>query len=156
MTRFITTLGYSGLSPVAPGTVGSAVAIPLGVGVFWIGGWPGFLVALIALTALGVWAIGIETEGRADPDLSEIVIDELSGQWITLIPAFALGLATSLPALILAFLLFRAFDITKPPPISWADRIKTPVGVMGDDILAGVAGALVFWLIAPVIPGLPT
>ena len=154
MTRFITTLGYAGLSPVAPGTVGSAVAVPLGVLLYLPTGWIGFALGLLAVTLVGIWAIGVETRDAPDPDLSEIVIDECAGQWIALVPVFAVGAETSWILLGLSFVLFRVFDIAKPPPISWIDRMKSPIGVMGDDLVAGLAAAATLAAILTFAPGI--
>lgn len=142
MTRAIATLLFVGLAPVAPGTFGSAAALLLGIALFWLTGWVGFALCWLALTALGWWATAAESNRTGTHDASEIVIDELSGQWLAMIPVFAVA-PTSLWAHIAAFALFRLFDITKPGPIGTADRWHTPLGVMLDDILAGIAAAIV-------------
>ena len=94
--------------------------------------------AALAATLAGVWAIGA---ARADGDPSWVVIDEIAGQWITL-------LALPRPApwwLLAAFLLFRVLDIAKPGPIGWADRRGGPVWVMADDVIAGAIGAVLLF-----------
>lgn len=138
-----------GYVPVAPGTIASAAAIFLALPiVFYGGGWSLLAASLIAF-GIGVWACGdhVGATGREDP--SECVIDELAGQWLAC--AFAvlpLGLhaaPVTLPGFLLAFALFRLFDIWKPWPVSWADQ-KLPggLGVMADDMIAGLmAGLLV-------------
>jgi phosphatidylglycerophosphatase A len=130
----------SGLSPVAPGTAGSLVALlpwfalrelPL----------PWFVVALIAAFALGVWACDwvVRTLKIADPDA--VVWDEFVGQWIALAPLPFLS--RDAWWILCGFILFRIFDIAKPWPVSWADRrIPGGLGVMLDDIFAGVYAAL--------------
>ena len=136
----------------APGTVMSAVAVPLGVLIaIHGGGGMGLLAASFAAFAVGVLACAdhVRATGRDDP--SECVIDELAGQWLAC--AFAIlsfggllpGDTISLPAFALAFLLFRLFDIWKPWPVSWADsNLKGGIGVMTDDMIAGMmAGILV-------------
>ena len=136
----------------APGTVMSAVAVPLAVLIAMHGGGGmGLLAASFAAFAIGVLACAdhVRATGRDDP--SECVIDELAGQWLAC--AFAIlpfggwlpADTISLPAFALAFLLFRLFDIWKPWPVSWADsNLKGGIGVMTDDMIAGLmAGILV-------------
>ena len=88
------------------------------------------------------------TEGRENHDPSEIVVDELVGQWIALLPlsyaawSMEISILAMWPGWIAAFALFRLFDITKPWPVGWADRMDTPLGVMLDDVFAGVFAAL--------------
>ncbi|MFC7609843.1 phosphatidylglycerophosphatase A family protein [Teichococcus aestuarii] len=94
------------------------------------------LAALLAL--LGWWAVERLPEARADPGW--VVVDEGAGQCLALA---ALPLGAGAPGLILAFLLFRLFDIAKPGPVGWADRRKGSMGVMLDDIIAGALAAAV-------------
>ncbi|AHM05180.1 Phosphatidylglycerophosphatase A [Roseibacterium elongatum DSM 19469] len=149
MTRIITTLAYVGYLRPAPGTWGSLAAIPLAWGLHALGGFVALLIATLVVTALGWWAIGRETAGSADKDPSEIVIDEVVGQWIALWPVsygavFAgVGFWDLYPGVITAFLAFRAFDIWKPGPVGWADRKPGAFGVMADDVIAGWLAALV-------------
>jgi phosphatidylglycerophosphatase A len=121
----------AGYSPVASGTVGSlvtAVAI-------WL--LPLTLlrtaVALVVVTLLGIWAGGrVERVlGRKDPGV--IVIDEVAGMLLSVI-----GLPRSLPVLITAFLLFRLFDIWKPFPARESQALTGGMGVMVDDLIAGL------------------
>jgi len=103
--------------------------------------------AVGALFILGVWATTEMTDGAPETDPSEIVIDEVVGQMIALMPlsysAWSMGLnITALwPGWVAAFLLFRLFDIWKPGPVGWADRRHDPTGVMLDDALAGIMAA---------------
>lgn len=136
----------SGLSPFAPGTAGSAAALLPWLGMSQLA-WP-WVLGLIALTfALGVWAsnVVIRRLGISDPGV--IVVDEFVGQWIALLPLLCwphgwIGIG-------LGFLLFRAFDVLKPWPCSWADRkVKGGFGVILDDALAGGYAALALGLIA--------
>ena len=129
----------SGYAPKAPGTVGSLVALAIGAGL--IAWHPIALPIAIGLSILsGLLTIG-PAGGTDDPGW--VVIDEFAGQWIALLP-----LAQPSPlGLVLAFALFRLFDITKPGPIGWADRQGGAFGVMADDVIAGgVAAAIVFLL----------
>ena len=160
MTRLIATvLGVGYLKP-APGTWGSLAALPL----FWllhqIGSWPLALSATLVVTVVGIWAIGLETEGKEDHDPSEIVIDEVAGQWVALLPV-SLGAAMAgsdvlalYPGWIAAFVLFRLFDIWKPGPVGWADRRGDALGVMLDDLIAGVFAGIGVLLLAAISHGL--
>ncbi len=141
-----------GFFDVAPGTVMSAVAVPLAamIGVF-AGGGVGLLVASFIVFAIGVIVCDdhVRHTGRQDPP--ECVIDELAGQWLAcsacLLPFAGMPpvMHISLPAFALAFAGFRLFDIWKPWPVSWADeQLRGGLGVMVDDMLAGLfAGVLV-------------
>jgi phosphatidylglycerophosphatase A len=141
-----------GYFSVAPGTIMSAIAVPLAILIALKGGGAmGVLGATIIALVVGILACAdhVRETGRDDPP--ECVIDELAGQWLACV--FALlsfgGLMPlnhfSLPAFFLAFVLFRLFDIWKPWPVSWAeDNLKGGLGVMMDDIVAGLmAGVLV-------------
>lgn len=138
-------LGY--MRP-APGTWGSLAALPLALVLHQAGGFPLVAAATVAIVAGGLWATAVMTAGSGDHDPSEIVIDEVAGQMIALWaisgPAWAHGLViTQLwPGWIAAFVLFRLFDIAKPGPVGWADRRGDPLGVMLDDVIAGMLAAI--------------
>jgi phosphatidylglycerophosphatase A len=131
----------AGLLPRAPGTWGSLAALPFGVALFWLSGPLGLLGATLAVFLIGLWAAHRYEQGAAIKDPGAIVIDEVAGQWLALIPA---GLDPL--GVLLAFVLFRVFDVAKPWPVGWADRhLKGAFGVMADDIIAGIyAAVLVF------------
>ena len=134
----IATFFGSGLLPKAPGTWGSLAALPCGVALLWAGGPWLLAVAIVAASLLGWWASAEHARliGRDDP--GEIVIDEVAGLWIALLPA-----SLALPDIACAFLLFRAADIFKPWPASWADReLHGGLGIMADDLVAGAYAAL--------------
>lgn len=153
MTRMITTVCGVGLLRPAPGTWGSAAALVLGVLVHMAGGFWLLLAATVAVTAIGYWATKAEV-GDSDQDPSEIVIDEVAGQWVALWPvsfgAWMMGadISALYPGLITAFLAFRAFDILKPGPVGWADRQHGAFGIMADDIIAGWLAAMIVALFA--------
>ena len=133
--RFVASGAGTGFAPFAPGTVASAIAIPLGAGLFWLSPWLLAAVAAVA-TVGGVWAI---QAAGIDDDPGWVVIDEFAGQWVAM-----LGLGALSPlGLAAAFVLFRLFDITKPGPVGWADRRHDAVGVMADDIIAGAMAAAI-------------
>ncbi|GAA0714184.1 phosphatidylglycerophosphatase A [Dokdonella soli] len=131
----------SGLSPVAPGTAGSAVAL-----IPWLAlrelPLPLYLIVLVLAFALGVWASNVVIGKLRIEDPGVIVWDEFVGQWIALAPL--LVWPHGWPWIVAGFLLFRVFDVWKPWPVSWADRaIKGGFGVMLDDVLAGAYAAIV-------------
>ena len=148
MTHLIATFFYVGHLRPAPGTWGSLAALPAALGIYLIAGPWGLVAGVVLSYVLGVWATGVETRGKDNHDPSEIVIDEVAGQWIALLPvafgaAIRDGSITALwPGWVAAFLLFRLFDITKWGPVGWADRLHGPTGVMLDDVIAGVFAAL--------------
>ena len=141
--RAIASFGFCGFAPVAPGTVGSLAALPFG----WLllQSTPSLLVAIVVVCAVG-WLAVKRASGGADHGW--IVIDEVAGLWITLLgvaalPGHPLPAGPALAAWMLAaFALFRLLDITKPGPIGRIDRRHDAAGVMGDDMLAGVIGAI--------------
>ncbi|MFD1343425.1 phosphatidylglycerophosphatase A family protein [Litorisediminicola beolgyonensis] len=154
MSRMIATLFGVGYMRPASGTWGSLAALPL----FWVlhvlgGPWLAAL-AILLVFALGLWATRIETRATGNEDPSEIVIDEVVGQWIALFPvsygaSFAGAAITDLwPGWVAAFLLFRLFDIWKPWLVGRADRRGDPLGVMLDDVWAGIFAAICVILLA--------
>src|SRR5690606_8928526 len=88
MSRMIATFFGVGYLRPAPGTWGSLAALPVALVIYLLGGVPLFLVAILLVFALGWWATAEETRGAIDRDPSEIVIDEVAGQWIALVPLF--------------------------------------------------------------------
>lgn len=161
MMRFINTFFYIGLMRPAPGTWGSAAAIAAGLLIYRLGGAPLLASATLAVTLLGFWTVRKGTRGMADPDASEIVIDEVAGQWIALcFPAFGFWMRGMpldqfpYPGWVAAFLLFRLFDITKPGIIGRADRRGDARGVMEDDLWAGLFAGIVTLILAGLYHGL--
>jgi phosphatidylglycerophosphatase A len=157
--RAVATVGGIGLIPFAPGTWGSAAAIPLAWGLHYLGGFLLLASATVAVTVLGYIATARYLDGQAE-DPSEIVIDEVAGMLVALWPlSIGLTLMGSAPHLwpwpgwVLGFLLFRFFDIVKPPPVGWADRLPGPAGVMLDDLFAGAITAVLAALAAGVSHG---
>jgi phosphatidylglycerophosphatase A len=136
--RFIASGFGVGFAPVAPGTAGSLLALLLGV-LLILASPVALPVAALAATLGGVWAI---RAARVDGDPSWVVIDEVAGQWIAMLPLPR----PAWPGLVAAFLLFRLFDITKPGPVGWADRRHGAVGVMADDVIAGAIAAIILSL----------
>lgn len=154
MTHLIATFFYVGHIRPAPGTWGSFAALPAAWAIYIVAGPWGLVVGVIASYLLGVWATAAETKGKDNHDPSEIVIDEVCGQWIALLP-LAFGAARQdvnilalWPGWIAAFALFRLFDITKWGPVGWADLMHGPTGVMLDDVIAGLFAAVGVVLLA--------
>jgi phosphatidylglycerophosphatase A len=134
-----------GLVPKAPGTAGAVgalvVAWRLGFYHNWQPLWFGALALAILWPAIqSATAVAIGT-GRKDPQI--VVVDEVVGQWITLAGATQLNWKSFLAALIL----FRAFDIWKPPPIRRIEQLPGGTGIVLDDALAGVYGAVILYLL---------
>lgn len=133
----------AGRSPYAPGTCGSLVAILLAPFLFMpLPLWGRILVLLFVLISGTIAAGRAETLlGKKDP--SEVVIDEVLGQWITILPFASLGFIEYA----LAFALFRLFDITKPWPVKRLEAIGGGLGIMIDDAAAGIYALLSFGII---------
>jgi phosphatidylglycerophosphatase A len=135
----------AGLAPIAPGSVGSAVAIVLGAGLLAAPGWV-LPCAAAAASLGGLWAL---RAARVEGDPGWVTIDEVAGQWIAL-----LGLARpTLVGVVTAFLLFRLLDVVKPGPVGWADRQGGAAGIMADDLIAGTLAAGVLWAVRMRWPG---
>ena len=143
---WIATLGPLGWWPVGPGTLTSLVV----AGIWW---WAApsrtvTLVVAVVLTAIGTLAATL-AERRFGPDDGRIVIDEAAGMTLALagVPTGPVGAAV-------AFVLFRALDIGKPPPVSWCERARGGAGVMLDDVVAGALAAGTGAILFRVLPGL--
>lgn len=148
MIRLIATFGYVGLLRPAPGTWGALAALPFAWAIHSLSGPIGLALATIGLFAAGLWAIEQEILDSGEEDPAEIVVDEVIGQWIALLPV-SVGAAGAgvpfgalWPGILTAFLAFRLFDIWKPWLIRRVERRGDALGVLLDDALAGVAAAL--------------
>lgn len=152
MNWFFLTAGYSGLSPKAPGTAGSIVALVLGVLILIYFDAQTLFLASILVSAIAIKEINKYEASGGEHDDKRIVIDEVVGMWL----ALAIAPAVSVELLgvlewqngflvqsVASFLFFRYFDITKPSIIGRLDReAKGGIGVVGDDVVAGVAGGV--------------
>jgi phosphatidylglycerophosphatase A len=134
----------AGYSPIAPGTAGSLAAVAIAIVLDRYAGLaPWHCAVLAALLFLpAVWAAGVTARvvKRKDPGL--VVVDEVIGQWLALAGARTLNWKTYLAG----FLLFRLFDIWKPPPVRQLEALPGGLGINADDVMAGLYGALVLWL----------
>ena len=148
MSHVIATFFYIGHLRPAPGTWGSLVALLLGITIVHTTGPYGLCFAILISFCLGWWATWVQTKDQVDHDPSEIVIDEVVGQWISIVPLaiWPQQLEISIWYWLLAFGAFRMFDITKPGLVGWADRQPSPLGVMLDDVIAGIMAAAVIGL----------
>jgi phosphatidylglycerophosphatase A len=137
-----------GYAPVAPGTAGSLAA----VGIAWLldrycGFRPlDFLWLAAAITIPAMWAADVAARAANKKDPGFVVIDEVAGLWGTLSGAgFAGASHLNWKSWIAAFVLFRLFDIWKPPPVRQLERLPGGIGIVADDLMAGVYGALVLF-----------
>lgn len=147
----------SGLPRRAPGTWGTVGGLIIAIPLLSLGFIP-FLIITIISCLIGIWICGRTSELMQGHDDPHIVWDEWAGMWITLLPFSYTGITVanfwqdisqslSIIALVIAFVLFRFFDIIKPPPIGWADKkVSGGLGIMLDDIIAGVMAAAV-WIV---------
>jgi phosphatidylglycerophosphatase A len=147
LAMLVATMGGIGRLRPGPGTWGSAVVLPA----MLLGPLACLALALV-LAMLGFWAtyrvLGEDT--AADP--AWVVIDEGAGQLLVLA---ALPAGAGFWGVVLAFLLFRIFDILKPGPVGWADRRHGAAGVMLDDLVAGAIAAVLVLLVRAVFPEIP-
>jgi len=141
----IATLGPIGYLP-APGTAGSLVAAIFGVFITIYFGIMTLVVMIVIAALVSFPAIDAHHALTGKHDNKEIIIDEVVGQWLVFlaIPLTPLWGWNYLLLVGLAFILFRVFDILKPPPVSTAEELPGAAGVIADDVMAGVlAGVLI-------------
>jgi phosphatidylglycerophosphatase A len=130
----------TGASPYAPGTVGTLLGIPL---VYLLSYWPlwVYLVVVAGVSVTGIWVCDKTSRDIGVHDHGGIVIDEVAGYLVTMI-----AIPVDIWTLTAAFIAFRVFDIVKPWPIGWLDRkVSGGLGIMLDDLLAGVYALVVMW-----------
>ena len=148
MNKLIATVCYTGYLRPAPGTWGSLAALPLAWLIYEAGGYWLLIVLGVVVFFAGVKATEHMAAETGDHDPSCVVVDEVVGQWVALLPVVIgasnaqVEITALWPGWVAAFILFRLFDIWKPGPIGWADRKETAVGVMLDDVFAGIFAAI--------------
>ncbi len=148
LVLFVATGAGSGYSPIAPGTVGSGVGLLLYLPLMGLGGAT-YLAVVGGIAALGVWVAERAERHFGQHDDRRITIDEVAGMLLSL--AF---LPRRLDVVVAAFLLFRVFDITKPPPARAAESLPGGLGVITDDLVAGLYANIVGQLLwRVVLPG---
>ena len=157
----------SGLPRRAPGTWGTVGGLIVAIPLLSLGFVP-FLIITILACLLGNSICGRTSELMGGHDNPHIVWDEWAGMWLTLLPLSYIGIAdgnvwhniaqpSSILAIVIAFILFRFFDIIKPPPIGWADKkVAGGLGIMLDDIIAGIMAGAVWVIIYTTILQLAT
>jgi phosphatidylglycerophosphatase A len=139
---WIATCGGLGYFPVAPGTAGSALAVGMVALAAMMSSWQAWLRLGLVLAAALLLGIGVRAATRAEiyfgkTDPSQVVIDEVAGQFLTLAGAPD----ASWKWLLIGFLLFRLLDIVKPFPARRAERLPGGWGILADDLIAGAYGA---------------
>jgi phosphatidylglycerophosphatase A len=150
--RLVTMAGATvfgvGFIPWAPGTFGTLAALPL----FWAMAHlpiPAYIAVLVVLIALASWVSDLAEHLYDDHDLGHIVVDELVGLLTTCI-----AIPFTWKSAIAAFVLFRLFDITKPQPIRWIDdHVRGGVGVVLDDVAAGVVACVAMHVVGHFLGG---
>jgi len=143
LARMLATWFGAGDLPGAPGTWGSLAAIPVALVAVMIGGQFLLMALILVGFIVGVWASGKLATFHRLEDPQRVVIDEVVGQWLAILP-----LALDWRFYPVAFVLFRFADITKPWPLKGLERLNGGVGIMADDIGAGVYAGVLTWLIA--------
>jgi phosphatidylglycerophosphatase A len=143
LSKAIATALGAGYSPVAPGTCGTAVAVPLAFALRTLPIWQ-FVLVIVGVTAIAIWAADRADRAWGTHDSGRIVIDEVAGYLTTM----ALVDRGHWAPLVVGFVVFRAFDIIKPPPVRWLDEnLPGGWGVVLDDTAAGVMGMAVMVLL---------
>ena len=135
--HFIATLGGIGKIPIAPGTWGSIFAFFIFI---YISHYVDMLTVVILSIPFSIWVCEKASVNLIEKDHKSIVIDELVGIWVALVPALYLSTQTSRTSYaVLALIFFRLFDILKPFPISYFDKnFKNGLGIVLDDLIAGI------------------
>ena len=135
--HFIATLGGIGKIPIAPGTWGSIFAFFIFI---YFSHYVDMLIVVILSIPFSIWICEKASINLIEKDHKSIVIDELVGIWIALVPALYLSTQTSRTSYaVLALIFFRLFDILKPYPVSYFDKnFKNGLGIVLDDLIAGI------------------
>lgn len=145
LALFIASAGYIGFVRLVPGTFGSAAALVL----YWALARAGLLhaeaVVIGGLFAVGLWAATVAERALARSDPGPVVIDEVVGMLLTLA-----WLPVTLPGALLGFLCFRVLDVIKPFPAARCEHLPGGLGIMADDVIAGLYANLalraIVWL----------
>jgi phosphatidylglycerophosphatase A len=144
LANAISTWFGCGYSPAAPGTAGSLAAIGIALLIEHYAGWrPAAFAALaIAVSAPAIWAAGETARQSGIEDPRFVVVDEVVGQWLALAGARVFNWKSWLAA----FVLFRLFDIWKPFPVRQLESLPGGLGIVADDLMAGLYAALVLFI----------
>ncbi len=139
--RSLATGAGVGYLPLAPGTAGSLLGAALCFPLLYLP-WPVYLGATLVLTAIAVWTAGRMAAELGHPDPPQVVIDEIAGMWLA-----AIALPPTLYDLAAVFLLFRLMDVVKPGPIPRLERLRGGLGIVADDVVAGLLARAMWWLL---------
>lgn len=150
MSRFFTFFAtgcYVGFVPLAPGTWGAVV----GVALYWTIRYlplPSYVAAVVAFTVFAIWVSNYAQQIFDESDPPRVVIDEIAGYLVTMaFHSVAISIAIG------GFILFRIFDISKPPPIRWIEhRFADGRGIVLDDVMAGVYANAALWFFELILP----
>ncbi len=138
VVTFLATGGYVGRIPMAPGTCGSLIGLPVAYTISKMG-WPWAVLTVVLLGLVAVWSAGEAAQQLGVKDPGCIVIDEIVGMAVAL-----LGMPLNAVTMAAGFILFRVFDIAKPPPVRQLDRsVSGGWGIVLDDIAAGIMANIV-------------
>jgi phosphatidylglycerophosphatase A len=146
LARWVATCFGCGYAPVGPGTVGSLGASLAAWALAHWGAWPPWAIGALGVLAAvpAIWAADVTARALATKDPGLVVIDEVVGQWIALAGAASIHWLTVLAG----FILFRVFDILKPPPVRQLERLPGGLGIVADDAVAGVYAALLLFALS--------
>ena len=148
LALFVSTVGYVGYAPFAPGTFGSAAGLAVFFAVRSAGSMAVEVGVIVALFAIGIWAGTVAEHHFGGVDPGPIVLDEVVGMLVTLclLPVNGTGA-------LVGFLVFRLLDVVKPFPAARFERLPGGLGVMADDAMAAIYGNLVMRGLMAVAPG---
>ncbi|HEY3876362.1 MAG TPA: phosphatidylglycerophosphatase A [Candidatus Kapabacteria bacterium] len=135
LALLVGTFFYSGLSPVGSGTVGSIVAAAIYYFLHGLQDPIALAIACVVVLVLGIWSGGVVERVLEVQDPGIVVIDEVLGQWMALL---TIQFAGNLSYIVVAFLFFRIFDVLKPWPARFFERMHGGTGIMLDDAVAGI------------------
>ena len=147
----------SGLLPKAPGTWGSLAALPIAYLISAFTGAHVLITGIISLFCIGIWASNKVEESTQKKDPGFIVVDEVVGQWIALLPLpflydFFTPYLFFVPITAISFFTFRLFDIWKPWPIKYVEmKVPGGLGIMVDDVIAGIYALITTMVLAAAI-----
>ena len=141
--RLLATWFYLGYTPKGPGTAGSLGALAIAWALVEYANFPPWAFAVLAAVMLApaIWAADVTARetGKKDPQI--VVVDEVVGQWLTLVGAVRFNWKSW----ILGLVLFRVFDMWKPAPVRQLEKVPGGAGIVLDDVMAGVYAALVLF-----------
>ncbi len=142
LVHLLAVAGGLGYVPVAPGTAGSLLGVGLAIPLLLFLDWPVYLAAVVAFTVLAACVCTVAARELSDPDPSVVVIDEVAGMLLA-----AIAVPVTPYELGAVFLLFRLFDVVKPAPLPRLERRPGGLGIIADDVAAGLLARFTWWLL---------